>query len=316
MNLESKTYSILSVIQRCGLTLHKSNRYYVCKCPFHSDDTPSLVIYPATNSWSCFGKCQGKNGHQNGGDGIEFVKQFYSYSYSEAVKWLKQNFEYFEHVVIKEEPAIVKTVPHPWVLYWHSLLEEHRQYFKSRGFTDDFINREMWGWNGKRYCLPVWEGEPGNSEILGVRLRRVDTDRGEKYIGLKEMNPPTVWGRWYCQDKTILAFAGEFDAALAIQDGFNAFSVVNGINGLRDFPKDWPEQWFPKSHYLIAVFDKKEESFGGQLCQQWNRVKGSMTGRVFHWPISLDFKDYCEFRQVHSIEEFKSLFEMQGLQVD
>ena len=319
VNLESKefdisTVSILSVAQRCGIAIQKAGQHYICRCPFHSDDTPSLVFYLSTNSWTCFGRCQGKNGNRNGGDAIEFVKQYYHLDFTAAVGWFKQNFDYFEPVVIKAEPTIIKVVPHPWVLYWHALLENHRAYFKNRGFTDDFIDREMWGWDGSRYTLPVWEGEPSNSEILGVRRRKPDDQTGEKYIGLKDMNPPTVWGRWYCRNaKNVLAFAGEFDAALANQDNIPAFSIVNGINAVDDFPEDWAQLWFPKSQNMIAVFDKKEESFAGRLCQHWNKVKGSMTARVFHWSPNLSYKDYSEFRQYHSVEDFRMLAEMQGL---
>ncbi len=309
-----KSISLLSILQRCGVSLKKAGGYYICSCPLHIDTTPSFVVYVHSNTWTCFGKCQGKNGRHNGGNHIEFVKQYFHYSYKEAIEWLKQNFQYFEPVVVEQkEPEPTKFVPHPWVLYWHSLLGEHRQYFRDRGFEDKFIDNELWGWNGKRYCLPVWEGEPSNSEILGVRQRKVDGQEGMKYLGLKDRNQPTVWGRWYCrQQKIILAFAGEFDAAKAVQDGFPAFSLVNGVNALEDFPKNWPALWFPDSKNMIAVFDRKEEPFGGRLCQAWNRIKGSMTARIFQWPLG-DFKDYCEFRQTNSAEDFRHLMLKQGL---
>lgn len=317
-NLDSKfdykTISILSVAQRCGVSILRLGHHNVAHCPFHGvDNTPSLIFYP-NNSWTCFGKCQGKNGHHNGGGVVEFVRQYFHYDYFETIGWLKQNFTYLEPIVIAEQKPIVnKIVPHPWVIYWHSLLEEHRDYFYSRGFTDNFINREMWGWNGNRYCLPVWEGEPSNSDILGVRQRKPDNREGMKYIGLKDMNQPTVWGRWYCkQQKTIFAFAGEFDAALANQDGFPSFSVVNGVNALEDFPSDWPHVWFPDSSRMIAIFDRKEEPFAGRLCQGWNRIKGSMQAKIFNWPLG-EFKDYCEFRKKNSAQDFRALILKEGL---
>lgn len=320
MNLDSKfdykSIPILSVAQRCGVAIHRTGKYFIARCPFHADDDPSLVIYPHSNSWTCFGKCQHKsNGHRNSGNAIEFVKQYYHYSYSEALAWLKTNFTYFDPVVISEQKieTVHRVVPHPWVIYWHSLLQDHRQYFYSRGFNDDFIDREMWGWNGQRFCLPVWEGEPGNSDILGVRQRKPDNqEKGFKYIGLKDMNPPTVWGRWYCKNqKTILAFAGEFDAALANQDGFPSFSVVNGIEAMADFPENWPNLWFPDSQRMIVIFDKKEEPYAGRLCQQWNRIKGSMKAKIFSWPLG-DFKDYNKFRETNTAQEFEHLILKQG----
>lgn len=311
-------FAILSVAQRCGVPVLRMGQHYVAHCPFHGvDNTPSLIFYPETNSWACFGKCpQTIKGKRNGGGPVQFVEQYYRYTFQEAVTWLKRNFEFEAITIVEQKKEIIHhIVPHPWIIYWHSLLEEKRDYFRSRGFLDEFINREMWGWDGHRYTLPVWEGEPGNSDVLGVRRRKQENEEGVKYLGLKDMNPPTVWGRWYCrQQRTIFAFAGEFDAALANQDGYPSFSLVNGVNAQDDFPPDWPKLWFPDSQNMIVVFDRKEEFHGGRLCQAWNRIKGSMQARVFHWSLG-DYKDYGEFRKDHSPKDFQDLILKEGLNV-
>jgi hypothetical protein len=125
---------------------------------------------------------------------------------------------------------------------------------------------------------------------------------------LTGFNEPNIWGRFYCQDeKTILAFAGELDAARAIQDGFPAFSLVNGIRAadyLKDNEPNWPELYFPKSKNLIVIFDKKEERFGGNFARQWNKIKGSMTAKVFQWSPDYKSKDYCDFRDIYSLDVF------------
>ena len=51
--------SIHTVLNHYG---HPANRNNMLKCPFHADDTPSMKIYPNTNTFNCFG-C-GKNGDQ------------------------------------------------------------------------------------------------------------------------------------------------------------------------------------------------------------------------------------------------------------
>ncbi|MBW6479328.1 MAG: toprim domain-containing protein [Bacteroidales bacterium] len=51
--------SILTVLNHYGL---KPDKNGMVKCPFHQDDKPSMKIYPATNTFNCFG-CD-KNGDQ------------------------------------------------------------------------------------------------------------------------------------------------------------------------------------------------------------------------------------------------------------
>lgn len=316
--MQTNNISILSVAQRCGVTIHKTSHYYVAHCPFHGQDkTPSLTFYPHNNSWVCFGRCQGKNGHRNGGGVIQFVQQYFNYDFRQTLEWLESNFGEGTRFEVKptEPPKLstLGTVPLVWVEYWHSMLKQHRDYFHKRGFNDTIIDTEQWGWDGQRYTIPVWEGQPGQSDCSGVRLRRAEGSKGQKYLGLKNYNQPGVWGKGHCKGaQTILGFAGELDAALANQDGFPSFSVVNGINALDVFPKDWPELWFPNSKYLIAVYDKKEESFGGRLANQWNRFKGTMTAQVFHWDLG-DYKDYGEFRQQKTAQEFLDLMSRQNL---
>lgn len=68
----------LNVIRRVG------RRYMTC-CPFHDDDTPSLVFYEETNSFYCFGCTKG-------GDVIRFVELLHRCSFKEAVARLTENF--------------------------------------------------------------------------------------------------------------------------------------------------------------------------------------------------------------------------------
>ena len=56
--------SIETVLNHYGLKPNKTNH---CNCPFHEDTTPSLKIYPKTNTYACFG-C-GKTG-----DVIQFIQ--------------------------------------------------------------------------------------------------------------------------------------------------------------------------------------------------------------------------------------------------
>lgn len=65
------------------VNVKKSGRNYACNCPFHSEKTPSCVIYVDTQSFYCFG-CGA------GGDVITFTRQIENLPYLEAVKLLAQ----------------------------------------------------------------------------------------------------------------------------------------------------------------------------------------------------------------------------------
>ncbi len=61
--------------------LRRRGRTYTGLCPFHSEKTPSFVVYPENSSFYCFG-CGA------GGDAITFVKKINNLDYIEAVRFL------------------------------------------------------------------------------------------------------------------------------------------------------------------------------------------------------------------------------------
>ena len=61
--------------------LRHRGRTHTGLCPFHSEKTPSFVVYPETQSFYCFG-CGA------GGDVITFIRNINNLGYVEAVKQL------------------------------------------------------------------------------------------------------------------------------------------------------------------------------------------------------------------------------------
>jgi DNA primase catalytic core len=70
---------IMEVLQHYGLRPDKNGRL---KCPFHPDKTPSLQVYPKTNTYCCFSS----NCSAGTGDAIQFIELYEKCSKHEALK--------------------------------------------------------------------------------------------------------------------------------------------------------------------------------------------------------------------------------------
>lgn len=63
----------------------KKGKSYLCNCPFHKENTPSLSISPKMNIWKCFG-CNQK------GNAISFIMKKEKLDYFEALNLAKEKF--------------------------------------------------------------------------------------------------------------------------------------------------------------------------------------------------------------------------------
>ncbi len=74
--------SVERLIESAGIVLTKAGKDKIGKCPFHQDDTASLVVTPAKNLWHCFG-CS------IGGGPIDWVMKKNGVSFRHAVELLR-----------------------------------------------------------------------------------------------------------------------------------------------------------------------------------------------------------------------------------
>jgi DNA primase len=72
---------IEEVVARHGVALRQSGTHLTGRCPFHRDEHPSLVVYPETSSFYCFG-CAAS------GDVIDFVRRAEGVSFRDALERL------------------------------------------------------------------------------------------------------------------------------------------------------------------------------------------------------------------------------------
>lgn len=79
--LELKQNNSIDSVMSSYVSLKRQGRNSVCLCPFHSEKSPSCVIYNDTDSFFCFG-CGA------GGDVITFIMKIENLDYVEAIRFL------------------------------------------------------------------------------------------------------------------------------------------------------------------------------------------------------------------------------------
>src|SRR5574338_795951 len=104
LNQIKERLSISRVLDHYGLRPDKNQRL---RCPFHPDKTPSLQVYPATNTYCCFSS----NCNAGTGDAIQFIELMEKCSKHEAL--LKATAMITDHIPIAQPAArlFIETEP-------------------------------------------------------------------------------------------------------------------------------------------------------------------------------------------------------------
>lgn len=139
------------------VTLKKAGRNLTALCPFHSEKTPSFIVFPEQQSWHCFGACS------TGGDAFSFLMKKEGLDFSEALRRLAERAgvtlpsrpQFDTH---RDEKERLYQVNEAAAQYFHNLLlnnpaaEKARSYIKGRGINQKAIDDFQLG-----YSLNSWE---------------------------------------------------------------------------------------------------------------------------------------------------------------
>ncbi len=76
----------LDIVEFIGsyVPLQKAGRNFKALCPFHTEKTPSFIVFAETQSWHCFGACS------TGGDILSFAMRQENMTFSEALRFLAE----------------------------------------------------------------------------------------------------------------------------------------------------------------------------------------------------------------------------------
>jgi DNA primase len=135
--------SLLRLVERQGYEPKRQGKDYVIRCPFHEDDTPSLVISPANNLYHCFG-CGAA------GTVIDWTMQTRGVSFRQAVELLREETGQGQANDPPPRPATQSPPPlaadpsnqatlQKVIDYYHATLKqspEALEYLASRGLND------------------------------------------------------------------------------------------------------------------------------------------------------------------------------------
>ncbi|MBU0705365.1 MAG: DNA primase [Chloroflexi bacterium] len=138
--------------------LQKAGRNYKALCPFHSEKTPSFVVFPESQRWHCFGACG------EGGDFFTFVMKREGWDFRTALEELARRAgvelrpRTLEQVEAEEEADRLRGLLDVAARYYHHLLrhapeaEAARAYVARRSLGDETVERFLLG-----YSLPGWD---------------------------------------------------------------------------------------------------------------------------------------------------------------
>jgi DNA primase len=87
MNIVDEIKSKVDIVDIAGkyLQLKRSGKNWMTRCPFHEDRNPSLVIFPESQRWKCFG-----SGCNLGGDVFDLVQRLEKWDFGRALRWLAE----------------------------------------------------------------------------------------------------------------------------------------------------------------------------------------------------------------------------------
>lgn len=174
--------------------LRRSGRILIGLCPFHTERTPSFVVWPETGTWRCFGACN------TGGDVFAFVMKRENWDFGEALRELARRAGVElapptpAQKVADEQAERLRAALEAAATYYHHLLlnapQAHgaRDYLARRGLTPQTIASFQLG-----YSLDDWHaaqnylGSRGFSaqELTqaGVLTERDDGSRYDRFRG-------------------------------------------------------------------------------------------------------------------------------------
>ena len=178
--------AVQRLVEAAGVELKKMGKDLAGRCPFHADDTASLIVTPAKNLWHCFG-CQ------VGGGPIDWVMKLRGVSFRHAVELLKDDSSLAAEPLSLGAPikrTTVRSLPPPVTLdaddrallvqvvqYYHQSLKDSPEalaYLQSRGLSHpELVDYFQLGYANRTLGLRLPERNRKAGADIRARLEKV-----------------------------------------------------------------------------------------------------------------------------------------------
>ena len=173
--------SVERLIESSGITLKKTGKDLAGQCPFHEDDTASLVVTPAKNLWHCFG-CG------IGGGPIDWVMKSNGVSFRHAVELLRDGVTPLAASPVKRTSVRALDAPvaldaddqallNQTIGYYHETLKsspEALAYLQTRGIAStEAVEHFKLGFANRTLGLRLPDKRRKEGEAIRTRLEKL-----------------------------------------------------------------------------------------------------------------------------------------------
>jgi DNA primase len=177
--------SLVRLIEDAGITLTRRGKDYAARCPFHDEDTASLIVTPDKNLFHCFG-CSAAGGP------IDWVMKRNGVSIRHAVELLREGLPAISESTVKR--STVRALPPPvafdaddqallnqTVAYYHETLKQSAEalaYLGARGLAHpELVDRFKLGYANRTLGLRLPDKRRKEGADIRVRLERIGVYR-------------------------------------------------------------------------------------------------------------------------------------------
>ncbi|OGO05186.1 MAG: DNA primase, partial [Chloroflexi bacterium RBG_13_56_8] len=176
MSIVDEIKSRLDIVEFIGgyVPLQKAGRNYKGLCPFHTEKTPSFIVFPESDRWHCFGACS------TGGDIFTFVMRQENMEFPQALRFLAERagveLRPLDSAALERQDEVdrLRAANAAAAQYYHRMLmddpqgEAARRYLTERGVTRETMSAFQLG-----YAPDEWHALEQYLERVGIASRDV-----------------------------------------------------------------------------------------------------------------------------------------------